>query len=232
MSNLFDKKETHPAYGMLAFSRRQGGKTNLFGSSIQHQNTIAMTLRHGEVCRGLSNDWYHGNDTIVEVEMSQAQFAEAITSMNMGSGVPVTIRYQENVGYLERPDFKGKKDQYNDELKEQLNKANADTKALIEEVKEMFATKKSIGKGDREEILETLNKIYANINHNVSFVYKQFNEQVDKTIVEAKSEIEAFCQSKINSIAYAAMAENQELIGGMNIEPPIALEVVDEDKNN
>lgn len=232
MNNLFDKKETHPAYGMLAFSRRQGGKTNLFGSSIQHQNTIAMTLRHGEVCRGLSSDWYHGNDTIVEVEMSQAQFAEAITSMNMGSGVPVTIRYQENVGYLERPNFKGKKDQYNDELKEQLNKANADTKALIEEVKEMFATKKSIGKGDREEILETLNKIYANINHNVSFVYKQFNEQVDKTIVEAKSEIEAFCQNKINSIAYAAMAENQELIGGMNIESPIALEVVDEDKKN
>ena len=109
MANLFEKKEKHPSYGMLGFSRRQGSKTNLFGSSIQHQNTISMTLRQGEMHRGLNTDWFFGGDVIVEVEMSQAQFAEAITSMNMGSGVPVTIRYQENKGYIERPDFKGKK---------------------------------------------------------------------------------------------------------------------------
>ena len=80
------KCTTHPAYGMLSFSRRSGGKQSLFGSSIEHKDVIAMTLRHGEVTRNLSSDWYHGTEVIAEVEMSYAQFAEAITSMNMGSG--------------------------------------------------------------------------------------------------------------------------------------------------
>ncbi len=31
------------------------------------------------------------NDMIVEVEMSYTQFAEAITSLNIGDGIPVTI---------------------------------------------------------------------------------------------------------------------------------------------
>ena len=225
MANLFEKKEKHPSYGMLGFSRRQGSKTNLFGSSIQHQNTISMTLRKGEMHRGLNADWFFGGDVIVEVEMSQAQFAEAITSMNMGSGVPVTIRYQENKGYIERPDFKGKKDMFNDELKEQLANANANTKSLIEEIREMFDTKKSIGKGDREEIIKRLDKIYADINQNVTFIHKQFNEQVDKTITEAKGEIEAFCENKLHSIAYAALNEKQELLGEMSIDAPIPLEM-------
>lgn len=32
-----------------------------------------------------------------------------------------------------------------------------------------------------------------------------FNEQMDKTVMEAKGEIEAFCQNKLNSIAQAAL---------------------------
>lgn len=32
------------------------------------------------------------------------------------------------------------------------------------------------------------------IGFNKEFVYGQFNEQMDKTIMEAKGEIEAFCQ--------------------------------------
>ena len=67
---------------MLAFSRRTGGKNHLFGSSIEHNNVIAMTLRHGEVTRELNTDWYHGDKIIAEIEMSYSQFAEAISSMN------------------------------------------------------------------------------------------------------------------------------------------------------
>lgn len=95
--NEINKRKTHPAYGMLSFSRRTGGKQSLFGSSIEHKDVIAMTLRHGEVDRQLNRDWYHGTEVIAEVEMSYAQFAEAITSMNIGTGVPVTIRFTEKM---------------------------------------------------------------------------------------------------------------------------------------
>lgn len=41
----------HPSFGMLSFSRVHGGHSNLFGSSIQHRNTIHMVLKEGTVSR-------------------------------------------------------------------------------------------------------------------------------------------------------------------------------------
>ena len=37
----------------------------------------------------------------------------------------------------------------------------------------------------------------------------QFNEQMDKTVMEAKGEIEAFYQNKVNAIASAALMEHR-----------------------
>jgi len=102
----FGTKTSHPSYGTLAFSRRTGGRgTPLFGSSIEHRDTIAMTLYHADITRGLHYDSIYGDKKIVEVEMSYSQFAEAITSMNMGSGVPVTVRWTERDGRIPDCDF-------------------------------------------------------------------------------------------------------------------------------
>lgn len=37
----------------VIISRTHGGHSNLFGSSIQHNDTIHMVLREGKVTRGL-----------------------------------------------------------------------------------------------------------------------------------------------------------------------------------
>ena len=44
----------------------------------------------------------------------------------------------------------------------------------------------------------------------MDFIAGQFNEQVDKTIMEAKGEIEAFYQDKVNLFANAALVEHKE----------------------
>lgn len=206
----FKNRETHPSYGMLQFSRTTGGKTSLFGSSIKHRDTIKMYLRHGDVTRDLNNDWFFGGDKIVEVEMSYSQFAECITSMNMGSGVPVTIRYIEGQGRIEDCPFINKKEQFENEFKEYLNKTNEKANSLIDEIGKLFEDKKSIGKKDREDILKKLNMLYSAINSNTEFIYNQFNEQMDKTTLEAKGEIEAFMQNKINSIANMTLVEKKD----------------------
>ena len=207
---MFENKDKHPSYGMLQFSRTSGGSTSLFGSSIQHRNTIRMYLREGEVERGLNTNWYYGDKEIVEVEMSYSQFAEVITSMNMGTGVPVTIRYIQGKGKIEDCPFIDKKKQYEAEFKDNLDKANEKANDLLNSVKTMFEEKKSFTKKDREEILEKIHHLSMEMNDNREFIYKQFNEKMDKTTLEAKGEIEAFCQNKINSIANAALVEHKE----------------------
>ena len=209
---MFETKDTHPSYGMLQFSRVSGSSpTALFGSSIKHKGTIRMYVRQAELSRGLSHDWYFGYKEIIEVEMSYSQFAEAITSMNQGSGVPVTIRHIQGER-MEPCPFIDKRMQFEKEFEVNLKKANEKTFELIHSVEELFANKKTISKKDREEVLSKLAQIVNVIDGNSSFIYSRFNEQMDKTTREAKGEIEAFMQNKINSIANAALIERRDEI--------------------
>lgn len=215
----------HPSYGLLQFSRMSGRLTNLFGSSIQHKDTIRLRISEGEVKRDLSTDWYCDNGRIIEVEMSYSQFAEAITSMNVGSGVPVTIRWVREEGRIEPCPFTDKKQQFKEEFKHRLDKANETANQLILNVEKLFEEKKNLTKKDKDEILSMLIKIYQSINGNSDFVYRMFNEQMDKTTTEAKGEIEAFMQNKINSIAQAALVEQREQF--LSLENPVSIQIDD-----
>lgn len=219
----FGTKTSHPSYGTLAFSRRTGGATPLFGSSIEHRDTIAMTLYHADITRGLHSDSIYGDKKIAEVEMSYSQFAEAITSMNMGSGVPVTIRWTEKDGRIPACDFVSKREQFADEFKEHVNKAMDDSQNLIKEVLDLFNQKKTLTKADKENIMKKLSKLSQNIGCNMDFIADQFNEQMDKTVMEAKGEIEAFCQNKVNSIASAALVEHKDDI--LKLENPVDINI-------
>lgn len=215
---LLENKDKHESYGMLQFSRTSGRGTSLFGSSIQHNDTIVMRLREGEVVRELNNDFFMGGKEIVECEMSYSQFAEVITSMNMGTGVPVTIRHIQGKTIAECP-FIDKKKQFEDEFSENLKMVNEEANSLLDSVTELFNEKKSFTKKDKEDILRMINKLKADIGCNREFIYKQFNEQMDKTTLEAKGEIEAFMQNKINSVASATLVEKRDEF--LKLENPV-----------
>lgn len=222
----FGTRTTHPAYGTLLFNRAQcggcGEGRSLFGSSIKHHNVITMTLYHADTTRGFNRDWTHGNSLILEAEMSYSQFAEAITSFGMGTGVPVTLTYTEKDGNLPQCDFVSKREQFTKEFSNTIGKAYEDSKSLIGDLENLFGQKKSFTKADKEEILRKLNQISANIGSNAKFIADQFNEQMDKTVREAKGEVEAFCQNKITSIANAAIAEKREEI--LQLDNPVDIE--------
>lgn len=207
---LFGTKTSHPSYGTLAFSRRSGGSMVLFGTSIEHKDVIGMRLYHANITRGLHEDHIYGNKLIAEVEMSYSQFAEAITSLNMGSGVPVTIRWTEKDGEIPPCDFVSKRDQFVNEFKEKRKKATDESQQLIKDVAELFSQKKALTKADKDVILNKLHHLNMDIGCNMDFIADQFNEQMDKTVNEAKGEIEAFMQNKINTIATAALVEHKD----------------------
>jgi hypothetical protein len=218
----FGTKTSHPSYGTLLFNRAYGWKTPLFGSSVEHRNVITMELRHADITRGLNRDDIYGHNPIVRVEMSYSQFAEAITSLGQGTGVPVTIRYTEKDGEIPPCDFVSKREQFTEEFKEQTNKAMKNSKELIDEVVELFSSKKTLTKTDKENILEKLNMLNYDIGSNIGFIADQFNEQMDKTVMEAKGEIESFCQNKINAIASATLVEHRDEI--LQLENPVDIE--------
>lgn len=218
----FGTKTSHPSYGTLLFNRVYGGKTPLFGSSIEHSNVITMELRHADITRGLNRDDIFGNKPIVKVEMSYSQFAEAITSFGQGTGIPVTIRYTEKDGRISPCDFVSKREQFADEFKGKTKDAMNESQQLIQDVTDLFSQKKALTKADKESVISKLRKLSMNLGCNLDFIADQFNEQMDKTVMEAKGEIESFCQNKINAIAQAALVEHRDDI--LKLENPVNIE--------
>lgn len=214
----------HPAFGMIGFSRVSGGKNTLFGSSIEHNDRIILKIKHGEQNRLLHEDWYYGRGLITEVEMSYSQFAECITAMNVGDGVPCTIRYTEKDGNIPAiAKNESKREQFRQEFSDKILKAMEKVQDQINEIQKSLDDKKNLGVKDRKEMISKLQQVKYNIGSNLDFCVEQFDEQMEKTTLEAKGEIEAFCQNKINSIAQAALAENREKI--VELENPVELQV-------
>lgn len=205
---VLGKREVHPSYAMLGFSRVTcSGSHPLFGSSIKHRDIIKLTLKRGHVRRNLNQDWYYGDGTLFEVEMSYTQFAELITAMNVGDGVPVTLRYIKGEGRIGECPFVDKGEIHLNEFKEHLREVYEDSQLLIQELTEMFATKKTFNKKDQAEILSTLRRISSNIGCNQDFQISQFQEQMEKTVADGKGEIESFFQNKLCQLAQMKLIE-------------------------
>lgn len=214
---------THPAFGMLGFNRVTGGDRTLFGSSIKHNNRIQLVIKHGEEERHLHSDHYFGlRGKIIEVEMSYSQFAEAITAMNVGDGVPCTIRYTEKDGHIPMiAENNSKRQQFVNEFSSTIRKAMEQVQDVVDEIQSTLDEKKSLGVKDRKELVSKLQQVKYNIGCNLDFCADQFNEQMEKTVSEAKGEIEAFCENKLHSIASAALVEHKDEI--KMLENPVKL---------
>ena len=204
------KRQSHPSYAVIRFNKIHSGVRALFGSSIKHSDLISLEIEHAELDRGLHKDWIHPTSTILQAVMSYSQFAEAITSFGQGEGVPITLERLYPDGFIEEPPFQGKVEQFEKEFKDQLQ-TNANTAEDAKNTIAEILKKKTISKNDRETIIKLLDSIISETVNNTSFVYTSFNEQMDKTISEAKGEIETYIQNKMDSLAAKAVAAGIKL---------------------
>lgn len=203
-----EKSYTHESYGCLDIYRSSGGQTTLFGSDLTHKNTIRMQISLSELTRGLNTDWYHPYDRLIEIEMSPVQFSEAITNMNT-NGVPCTIKYY-NGKHMEACPYRDKNEIFKEEFNDTLNDINHTSKKLIKEVAKKFNEKKSFTKADKEEIMGMLNTLYQDLSGNMSYIQECCQEQVNKTVVEAKGEIESYIMNRVNTLGLKALQEESQ----------------------
>jgi hypothetical protein len=199
----------HPTFGMISICRTQGQGTPLFGSSILHNHTIRITISHAELCRNLNNDHYFDRERIVEFEMSSTQFADAITSLNVGCGTPVTLRWLPNNPLLYKMEtpYQNKVAQFNEEFQQDINNISKNFDDVIKLAEETHAQKRLI----RE--IELLKQGFKN---NLPFVNKQFSEQMEQTIKEAKGEVEAFVTKTVQNYGIEAIRKQAPQLPEIN----------------
>lgn len=192
----------HPTFGVLHIGRGQGGGRPLFGSSILHNTRISLTISHAELNRNLNKDSIFEKGLIVECEMSPTQFADAITSLNVGSGTPVTIRMithqeGENLHRVDPP-FQNKVAQFNEEFDQSVKGLGKHFDSVIQLAKDTKAQKRLISE------IELLKGFFEN---NIPFVNEQFSEQMETTVKEAKGEVEAFVNQMVQNYGIEAIRQ-------------------------
>jgi hypothetical protein len=193
----------HPSYGLVHISRiTSTGAVRLFGSPLAHHyGTIRISVGSARWQHGLHHDRYFGGLTgeHVEIEMSAAQFADMITSLNIGGGTPCTIRRLAGVHIPNPPDHateaEGSIDKY---------KAKARTyRKKIEDLTSKLSTKV------KDEIRIALDVIEDQLGSNVPFVLKQFQEATTKITTAAKAEVDSFVSHVVRAAGLEAIAEGR-----------------------
>lgn len=73
-----------------------------------------------------------------------------------------------------------------------MSKTKQRANDIIAKVQNLFESKKSLTKKDKEEILSELKQLRMATFDHLPFMQKMFNEQMNKSVVSAKANIAAF----------------------------------------
>lgn len=206
MRNHLDQKhETHESYGILSLSRVTGTPRHLFGSTIKHGDTIVLKISECEVSREFQKSRYMDNKTFIEVEMSASQYAEAITTMNAGCGVPVTLR-RVNGKQIQDPPIVDFKERAKSELRSEMGELAERINELSKDAKEILGRKGTPIKADeRKKILHDITMLVQEVRSNIPFAHECFEESVEETVTEAKATLDAFLTSMRERLGQAVI---------------------------
>lgn len=197
----------HPSYGQCQISRVSSNKrVPLYGTANECRETIRLSIHSSVHNRDLNRDWYFTDEELIEVEMSPAQFAEMITSLNIGSGTPVTIRRIKGQDLIEDPPYKADQELFNKEFNDKVQSVMKDMDQLIDQAKEL-KNQKSVTKKALMDLMANLETVQREIRSNMPFVAKSFEEHMSNVVSSAKIEFEAFVEGKIHSAGMEALRD-------------------------
>lgn len=181
--------EIHPAFGMARVNRVTSTGTPLFDSDILHSSFIRLQFSTATRRRELSRDWIHADRVIADVEMSEAQWAALVSSINT-EGVPVTIRRTETNWQIPSPPFEPRLEVSQAEVRSAADKAFA----AIKEARDVYEAKKTAAN------LRALHFAIENAAANVSFAAKSMTEHAENVVQKARVDIETMVISKARQL--------------------------------
>lgn len=191
MGRLKDDCETHESWGVAGFSRVTG-TTRLFGSDVQHHETLCLRIHAAQRQRDLSNDFVYEGPAIIEVEFSPNQYAALLTQQNSGKGVPCTIKFREKMGVI-----KPKIDASRHALFEKEIVGHSEhTLAKMDELREAIESL-SISQKKKAELAMCVSLAKQEIQSNMPFVLREYREAMSKMVEDAKGAVDSFATGLI-----------------------------------
>ena len=209
--------EEHPSYGLISVHRQQSSGTKLFGSAIEHNNLISISINQAEHKRSISNNWYHSTKHLINITMSPVQFAEMLTNSNT-QGIPCTIGYTAEDGIIGEPPTINTGEMFREEFHKKMHNFAITLEQSLEHAEKLLGDKntKPLKKSEKKEILDSISNLVMQIKSNLPFTATQFKEQMDKVVVEAKADFEATIESKIRALGVEGFKAELKMLSENN----------------
>lgn len=198
------ERQQHPSYGLVSISRFSTPCITLFDSPFVHRHGVTLSICRATKHRDLNRDVVHGDAEIIRVAMSEIQFANLITSANVGCGASCTIE-RLNGERVEDPP----KESMRETFKEDVKTAFKDLEAVSKELDDLI-NKKDAKAEDRRKMRDLSGQINMALKSNLAYMQEQFEEQIEKAVAVAKAEIQAHAESVVKLAGLQAIAEKPE----------------------
>lgn len=182
-------EETHPAFGVAVVTRGHGGEMSLFQSDLRHNEFITLSIHRAERTRDLNRDWVHPREELVEVRMSMAQWGALVSSVGLGSGVPVTITSTTEDRMVPAIPFAPRIAASLGEVHGSVDKLLTESRASLNVLTEAIEQKKGVA-ATREALRIHTNKL-ANAEANAAFAVTSLAEAAENVVGQARTDIEA-----------------------------------------
>lgn len=198
------------AGGVVRLSRISigGGGMDLFGSKIPVNTAISLEISEAEEGKSFGSASIHGKfRPLIEVTLTPNQFSEMLTTMNVGAGVPCTLRHVE-----------GKEVEPFEKTTNARKISEAFLKEILGELDEkIVAIQKTAGslkipKKAKEDLEHQIDVLRHHFSSNIPFVDKVFKEEMDKVVVEAKADVDALVTHTVTQLGLESLKGKQYLI--------------------
>lgn len=201
------QKISHPAYGLISCSRPSGGRKEMFGSDLRHDNTVTIRIANAIEERSLGRSWYYEKGQIIELDMTEAQWAKFVSSHGM-SGTPVTLRYIRDEGEIPWIESQNSKADYSEKEFENLIKKHMQhAQNALNQVKDLVAKGKA-GKKELENLEKVIWHMVERFPDSAAFAVKTFREETEEMVEGAKIEIEASLTALVQNTGIEALGLN------------------------
>lgn len=200
----------HPSFGIARLSRASGG-ARLVGSAVRHQTYISLSIHAAEMWEREADQGHKmfPREQIVEVHMTEAQFAEFITKWNYSEGTPCTLSRRPDpdaklISVEEPPSARSMRENLEALVDKQATALGSEMEETAKAIEELVAPR--LTKKGKEELRGLLSKLY-NAEPNYRYATDQMEEVVEKATARAKVEMEASARTLLERMGLGAMAD-------------------------
>lgn len=209
--------QTHPSFGVIGVSR-VSGQASLFDSDVKHGHYIQITIREAKKIRsGFTHEHVHAQKELVQVRMSFAQFAQMITTQNVGDSTPCTISRvigdekepwaKQWGGRPEPPDPKPFIDKFKQVGKDRAQKIIEDIDKATEGLKKLLDGTDKPTKANLKAASDAMASARQDVKSNLPYLIECLEEEMETKLSNAVTEFESYVAGSLQDKGLEVMRE-------------------------